>query len=174
MIIGITGHANIEKVFQLPIERQGNIYNKTAFDAVYIDIYNFLQNFVKTQGITLQDLTLVSGMSRGVDEVFAFIAIHNNLPLILSIPGSIQWHKNRPPSRGIRAQAIWYDEILSYSNIQKIYEVKKKNFQFVNFARNQHMVNVSDKIISYKRYESAGTNDCIQRAVKQNKYAGNV
>jgi predicted Rossmann fold nucleotide-binding protein DprA/Smf involved in DNA uptake len=57
--------------------------------------------FCELHEITLKDLTLVSGIARGVDEVFAFVAMNNDLKLILSIPASVRWHKHRSFSRNM-------------------------------------------------------------------------
>lgn len=173
MIIAFTGHTDIEKACGYPIKEDGKIYDKQSFDIVYSNIYSGLIEFCENQKINFNDLTLVSGMARGVDEVVAFIAMNHSLKLIACIPASIAWHKNRPPSRGIRSQAIWYDHILGYNRLEVI-EVPKGNFPFVNFARNFKMVEIADKVVSYKRYDSTGTDHCIKEAKKQNKYLGNT
>jgi len=179
VIVSITGHTNIEKALGLDlVQEHGATYNKEAFYKVYSEILEGLIAFCKEKQIQLSDLTLVSGMARGVDEVFAFVAIRNGLKLILSIPGSISWHRNRTLSRNMRAQAIYYDEILAYNNLVNTVEVTKSynggNFNLVNLARNQHMVDISDGVFCYKSYESTGTNDCILRAKKQNKFIKNL
>ena len=169
-IIALTGHTNIEKALDLKlIDDTGQKYNQAAFSEVFKMMSEKLSIYDKP--------VLVSGMARGADEVFAFYAIKHNLELILSIPNSITWHKNRGLSRGLRAQAIFYDYILEYNKLT-IYEIKKDYnnniYQFANFARNQHMVDISDGVFSFKSYESTGTNDCIKRAEEQNKYLGNI
>lgn len=181
MIIAITGHANIEKALGMELlTEDGSSYNHDAYKKVYHDIIQALIKICDKHNITFNQLTLVSGMARGVDEIFAAIAIHYKLPLILSIPSSIRWHKDRDPSRGIRAQAVYYDYILKQPNIIKIFEIKKNynngNYHFVNMARNQHMVDIANIVISYRvsTYDSNGTDDCIKRAKEQNKYYGNV
>jgi hypothetical protein len=77
----------------------------------------------------------------------------------------------------MRAQAIFYDYILSYDKLE-IFEIKKiynnKEYYFANFARNQHMVNISDGVYCFKSYNSSGTDDCIKRAKEQNKFLGNI
>ena len=175
MKITITGHTNIEKIHGYPVPENG--YNNDALAKTYNEILEGLKKFCETSSINFSDLTLVSGMARGVDEVFALIAMKHNLELILAIPGSINWHQNRGTSRGIRAQAVFYNEILMYKKISSIIEVKKTynglNFQFVNIARNQFMVDTSDYVFSYKAYDSTGTDDCITRAKKKGNYTGN-
>lgn len=179
MIISITGHTNIEKALGMELDSPNGVsYNKDAFYRVYSDILEGLNKFCKKNNIGLSDLTLVSGMARGVDEVFAFVAIRNNLKLILSIPGSTSWHKHRGFSRDMRAQAIYYDKILEYKDILEVVQVSKSynngNYHLVNLARNQHMVDISDGVFCYKSYDSTGTNDCIKRAKLQNKFLGNL
>lgn len=34
-------------------------------------------------------------MARGVDEIFALIAIKHNLPLIICVPNNLNWYKNK-------------------------------------------------------------------------------
>ena len=179
MKIAITGHTNIEKATGLGLkEKNGKKYNKKAFDLTYKQIEDNLKLFCKKNNIKFKELTLISGMARGIDEVFAILAIRNNLKLILSIPGSIQWHKNRSLSRDMRAQAIYYEKILNYKNIESINEIKKDynngNFYFVNMARNQHMVDIADGVFCYKSYDSRGTDDCINRAKKKGNFLGNL
>lgn len=170
MKIAITGHTNIEKSLNLLlIADNGQKYNEDAFKKVF----NYISEGLKKYN----NPTIISGMARGVDEVFAFYAIKNNLPLILSVPNSIKWHKNRNLSRNMRAQAVYYDKILDYDKLE-IYEIKKEyngnTYPFANFARNQHMVDIADGIFSFKTYDSTGTDDCIKRAKQQQKYLGNL
>lgn len=179
MIVAITGHTNIEKATNNPLTAPHGIkYNKNAFDMVYNDIFSHLHDYCHNHSIRFSDLTLVSGMARGVDEVFAILAIRNDLPLILSIPNSIPWHSSRSLSRGMRAQAVYYEKILNYSNLLEVHEINKhydnKKYPFANFARNQHMVDIADVVFSYKAYDSTGTDDCIKRALQKRNYRGNV
>jgi len=179
MKIAITGHTNIEKAIDLDLSYDhGQKYNKEAFDKVYKIVEDNLKLYCFNNKITFNELVLISGMARGIDEIFAILAIRNDLGLILSIPGSISWHKNRSLSRGMRAQAVYYDRILGYKNILEIVEVQKTynggKYHFVNMARNQHMVDISDGVFSFKSYDSTGTDDCINRATKSEKYLGNL
>ena len=179
MNITITGHTNIEKAKGLELlTEHGTKYNKAAFDTVYEEILLALHRFCKTNKLLFSDLTLISGMARGVDEIFAILAIRNNLNLVLSIPNSISWHKNRSLSRNMRAQAIYYEKILAYSKIIKIHEISKyynnQTFPFANFARNQNMVDIADAVFAYKMYDSTGTDDCIKRAIKKGNFLGNI
>lgn len=179
MIITITGHTNIEKAVGLNLAAEhGSKYNKQAFDIVYNYIFNGISSYCQANFLSFNDLTFISGMARGVDEVFAIMAIRNNLNLILSIPNSIAWHKNRSLSRGIRAQAIYYDKILSYDRLVKIYEISKyysnETYPFANFARNQNMVDNADIVFAFKAYNSTGTDDCINRSIKKGNFGGNI
>lgn len=177
MKIAITGHREIEKALEYKINNNGEKYNVEAFDELYNLFSRKISEICKINEIHLQDLTLISGMARGADEVLAIFAIRNKLPLILSIPGSIKWHKDRGLSKGFRAQAIYYTKILTYSRLT-IFEIQKNynggNYSLVNIARNQHMIDIADGIISFSRYSSTGTNDGIARAKKANKYLGNI
>ena len=94
-------------------------------------------------------------------------------------------HKDRSLSRGLRAQAIWYDYILKYPGIVKVNEVGKDydtnnsgtgKYPLVNLARNQNMVDISTGVFCYRisDYDSTGTDDCIKRAKQQNKFLCNL
>jgi hypothetical protein len=178
MIVGITGHTNIEKASGKKINGVGAEYDLESYETVLADIEKVLHIVADEYQIAFNDMTLVSGMARGIDEIFAEIAVRNNLKLILSIPNSIGWHKNRNLSRGVRAQAINYDRYVKYVNTVSIVEVKKdyrgKVYQFANFARNQNIIDESNLVLSYKAYDSTGTDDAIRAAKDANKYFGNV
>jgi len=180
--LGITGHTNVEKANGMIIEDNGTIYNDIAFKKVYKEI----NDMVKTLFYKSENLVFISGMARGVDEIFAIYAMNHNIPLIASIPYSLEWHKNRGLSRNVRAQAIYYDKIISYINnridngcqFSKIVEVPKnyndKEYKFANFARNQNIIDESEGVVSYYKYDSSGTKDAIKKAKKYKKYLGNV
>ena len=177
MKIAITGHMDIERCFGIKQENN-HVYNEVAFNRTYDEIEQYLIWFCKKNHIKFQDLQLISGMARGVDEVFAHIAMNNNLKLILSIPKSVEFHRHKvvKDTPNIKIQAINYNTILTYPNIE-IVEVNdnlNKGGYGYFLARNQSMVDLSDFVLSYKRYESTGTMDCINRAIQQNKYYGNI
>ena len=159
MKIALTGHTNIEKCYGYKIINGGEKYNNDCFELAYSEIYDSLKLLCKLNNLKFEDLKL-----------------------ILSIPHSVNWHKNRANRRTInkeeiRAQAIEYDKYLNYDK-SEIFEIKKnynnEQFMFANFARNKHMVDVCDYLISFKRYDSTGTDHCIKEGNKQNKYFGNV
>jgi hypothetical protein len=181
MRVAITGHANLEKALGYEMtDPEGQAYNQNMYFHVMFEMAEALARISEKMNIPLSEFELISGMARGVDELFALTAHFHNIPLILSIPNSIKWHKHRDLTRDFRAQAIHYDFILQSPVLKKYYEIKKDydngSYQFANFARNQHMVDISDIVISYKvlGYDSTGTDDCIKRAQKINKYYGNV
>lgn len=171
MNIGITGHTNIEKCHNINDENTF-VYDLNAFYYTYNEIEKGLFKFLKNK----KNVTLVSGMARGVDEIFALIAIKHGFKLILCIPNSIEWYKDKIVN-GLKIQALNFDEILKYKNIINIIETKE-NYNKGNYgyflSRNQEIVNQSDFVLSYKKYESNGTNDCIERAIKSNKYLFNI
>ena len=181
MILALTGHTNIEKCFNFMLENEGVKYNQTAYDLTYKLIEESVLNIKAQYNIISTEFTLVSGMARGADEIFAEVAFRNNFNLYLSIPASVEWHKFRPNSNNRRVQAINYDKYLNYAS--KVFEIPKNyrseffpnmKYKYVNFARNQHMVDISNKVISFKQYNSTGTDDCIKRAKESNKYIGNI
>lgn len=179
--IALTGHTNIEKCYNENLINNGEEYNIVAYNKAYFEIESYLFKIIKEKNLRLDEVCLISGMSRGADEIFADIAYNNNMNLILSIPHSINWHKNRVLRNikdvQIRAQAINYDKFLKYDKVQ-IFEIKKDygkgNHMYANFARNQHMVDICDLLISFKKYNSVGTDHCIKSGKLQNKYYGNV
>ena len=178
MKFSITGHTSIEKATGLELKyAHGAQYNKEAFDIVYEKIETGLKNYCEEHDIDFKTITLISGMARGVDEVFAIVAIRNGLKLILSIPGSKHWHMNRGLSRDMRAQAVYYSKILAYEN-KEVFEISKTynggSFYFVNMARNQHMVDIADGVFCYKSYDSSGTDDCIKRAKTKGNFLKNL
>jgi len=178
MKIAITGHTNIEKACGLQLLQDGDIYDQNAWLEVYTTIETNLKKYLQSINKDIKDVTFISGMARGIDEIWAVIAIYNNCNLILSIPNSISWHKTRNRSRGIRAQAIYYDWILQHVPKENIFEIRKdyngETYPYANAARNQHMVDIGNGVFSFKAYDSTGTDDCIQRAKKQNKYISNL
>jgi vacuolar-type H+-ATPase subunit F/Vma7 len=182
--IGFTGHTNIEKANDIELQENGLIYDKKALDIVYEELKNAIYKIKEEKN--LKDIGIVSGMARGVDEVAALIAMDNNLPLILSIPNSVSWHISRPFSRGVKAQAVKYKEILKYvknrinegCKYSKINEIKKeyigKVYKYANEARNQNIIDASNIVVSYLKYPSSGTLDGIDKAKKKNKYYNNI
>lgn len=174
MKIAITGHIDIERCFNIR-EESNYYYNKEVYDTVYKEILRYLHDFAIKNKIPFSNLTLISGMARGVDEIFAQIAINHNLNLIISVPKSIEFHKNKIVDN-LKIQALNYDNILQYSKLT-IYKVDN-NLNQGNYgyflARNQKMVDLADYVISYQKYDSTGTQDCIDRAIKENKYIGNI
>lgn len=183
MKIAFTGHTNIEKVCGIEYDNSNLLkyeahsqYDMDSYTIIFNRIHQFLLEFSFRFNIDIKDIEVISGMARGIDEIAALVAINLNLKLILAIPNSVSWHKQRPPSRGIRAQAIYYDYILNYSKLE-IVEIKKdygNGHPFANFARNQYMVDIADKVASYKVYDSTGTDHCIKAAIKKGNYLGNI
>lgn len=179
--IALTGHTNIEKCFDEKLIDNGNEYNIIAYNKAYLEIERYLFNIIEEKGLDKKDVAIISGMARGADEIIADIAYNHGMKLILSIPNSINWHKNRELRNlkdvSIRAQAINYDKFLKYENVE-IYQIKKDygdgKHIYANFARNQHMVDICDILISFKKYDSTGTDHCIKAGKRQNKYYGNV
>ena len=73
-------------------------------------------------------------------------------------------------------QAIFYDKFIEYPRSSWV-EIKKSysgGHQFANFARNCFMVDIATDVVSFKRYDSTGTDHCIKYAKSQDKYIGNI
>ena len=115
-------------------------------------------------------------MARGVDEIAGLVAMDKGLTLICSVPHSVEWHKNRENTSKGRVQAIFYDKFIEYPRSSWV-EIKKSysgGHQFANFARNCFMVDSATDVVSFKQYDSTGTDHCIKYAKKENKYIGNI
>lgn len=180
MIIGITGARNIEDHNNTELENKGIKYNQKIYDKVYKEIDIMIKYILKEKDLKFSDLKFVSGMARGVDEIFADYAVDRNIPLILSIPDNVESHRRRKVGK-IKSQAIKYNNKLDYVNNSensKINEIgktyKNKTYSFSTFARNKNIVDESDIVISYKKKPSRGTQDTINYAKKKKKYFGNV
>jgi len=177
-VVAVTGHVDIEAVFRRAPPLGGAAYDPEVRLRVGEELACYLETVLcERRGIAPSSLTIVSGMARGVDELAAFYAMDHDLPLICVVPNSVRWHQSRPAVKGVRAQAIEYPRILAYERVQVV-EVKKDYrggpYPYANFARNQALVDIADEVISWKRRDSAGTEDCIQRARDAGKYFGNV
>lgn len=64
----------------------------------------------------------------------------------------------------------WYKKS-SWVEIKKSYS---GGHQFDNFARNCFMVDIATDVVSFKQYNSSGTDHCIKYAKKEGKYIGNI
>lgn len=170
--LAFTGHTNIEKCYgmkQIP-----EIYNTEAFESCYTDIKNYIDSYIKKY--LNEKIIIITGMARGVDEIAGLVAMERGLDIICSVPHSIDWHKNRENTSKGRVQAIYYDKFLQYSRASWC-EIKKSysgGHQFANFARNCFMVDIATDVVSFKQYDSSGTDHCIKYAKSQNKYVGNI
>jgi len=182
--LAITGHANIEKAVHETSVYNG--YNEEVYKKFELDVKLAIEKICLKYNLKQENLVLISGMARGVDEIFALYAVQHNLDLILAVPNSVWWHKNRDPRNdGTKAQAEKYEEILKYVKTKEkektgsgIFEIKKnyrgKEYQYANFARNDFMVFNSDGIISHKIDKSPGTSHAVESAIAAGKYLGNI
>jgi hypothetical protein len=171
--LAFTGHTNIEKCYN--IEQIPEIYNEEVYNSCYGDIKSYIDSYIKKH--QNEKIIIITGMARGVDEVAGLVAMDLGLDIICSVPHSIEWHKNREtiPGRG-RAQAIYYDKFLEYPKASWV-EIKKSysgGHKFANFARNCFMVDIATDVVSFKQYDSSGTDHCIKYAKKEGKYIGNI
>ncbi len=170
--LAFTGHTNIEKCYG--IEQIPEKYNHEAFESCYADIKNYIDFYIKKY--PNEKIIIITGVARGVDEVAGLVAMDLCLDIICSVPHSIDWHKNRENTSKGRAQAIYYDKFLDYSKATWV-EIKKSysgGHQFANFARNCFMVDIATDVVSFKQYNSSGTDHCIKYAKKEGKYIGNI
>lgn len=170
-VLAFTGHRDIEKAYGINNETL-ETYDKESFDKCYNSFKQYILSYIENNKD--KQVKIVIGMARGVDEIAGLVAMNLKLPIILCIPGSLDWHKNRKDSR--RGQAIYYDNFLGYQD-KEIFEIKKTysfGHKFANFARNCFMVDIATDVVSFKHFESSGTEHCIKYARKENKYRGNI
>ena len=170
--LAFTGHTNIEKCYG--IEQIPEKYNPEAFESCYTDIKNYIESYIKKYNN--EKIIIITGMARGVDEIAGLVAMDKGLSIICSVPHSVEWHKNRTNTSKGRVQAIYYDKFLQYSKASWC-EIKKSysgGHQFANFARNCFMVDIATDVVSFKQYDSSGTDHCVKYAKSQNKYIGNI
>lgn len=170
--LAFTGHTNIEKCYG--IEQIPEKYNQEAFESCYADIKNYIDSYIKKY--PNEKIVIITGMARGVDEVAGLVAMDLCLEIICAVPHSIEWHKNRENTSKGRVQAIYYNRFLQYQKASWC-EIKKSysgGHQFANFARNCFMVDIATDVVSFKQYDSSGTDHCIKYAKKEGKYIGNI
>jgi len=179
--LSITGHADLESA--MGDEKGINGYNPKTYQKAKKDIEDFLEIYMKKNNINkITDIVFISGMARGIDEIFVDIAEEKNCDVVLSIPNSVLWHQNRPARQnGTRGQAYDYQKHLDYATNRKnsyIFEVRKKyngkTYQYANFARNDLMNRFSDFVVSYKNGKSPGTEHAIGLAKENGNYLGNI
>lgn len=199
--LAFTGHTNIEKCYDEKQVPNGFSYNCNEVNGQGDDSANKLYRQIKKAielfiwQNTQNELQFVSidkpmkpvqapkkipriivGMARGVDEIAGIVAMDMGLPIVCCVPHSIAWHSKREPTNKGMVQALLYNRFLNYSNATW-FEIKKSysvGWPFANFARNAFMVDIADKVISFKCYDSTGTDHCIKYAKSLNKYSGNI
>lgn len=170
--LAFTGHTNIEKCYG--IEQIPEKYNQEAFESCYLDIKNYIDSYIKKY--SNDKIIIITGMARGVDEIAGLVAMDKGLTLICSVPHSVDWHKNRTCTSKGRVQAIYYNKFIEYPRSSWV-EIKKSysgGHQFANFARNCFMVDIATDVVSFKQYDSSGTDHCIKYAKSEGKYIGNI
>ena len=154
-----------------------NVINGVTFETMLIpdgglDKWNEVSGPAKLN----KKVRVIIGMARGVDEIAGIVAMDMGLDIVCCVPHSIMWHANRVPTNKGIVQALFYDRFLKYDKAFW-FEIKKNyssGWPFANFARNAFMVDLADKVLSFKCYDSSGTDHCIKLAKKVNKYAGNI
>lgn len=109
------------------------------------------------------ELVLITGMALGVDQLWAEMAIKNNLRFIAAIPcygQDLSWNmqnRNR------------YHELLN-NKLCTQFMVNNVHYKpWVMQARNEWMVNNCDMIVAVWDGSDGGTKNCIDYANKQNK-----
>ena len=182
--LAFTGHTNIEKCYDELQTPFGCSYNCVMINGIgedsankaYRQIKKAIEKFIESNPSGIRKVRIIVGMARGVDEIAGLVAMDMELDIVCCVPHSISWHQNRQPTNKGRVQALFYEKFLNYPKAFW-FEIKKtysSGWPFANFARNAFMVDLADKVLSFKCYDSAGTDHCIKYAKSQNKYAGNI
>ena len=183
----------------LMINGQGEDSANKLYRQIKKAIMKFIDSNNKTNGCTIEELSyfdgtkaervfypgdikpnkqirVIVGMARGLDEIAGLVAMDMGLSIVCCVPHTIEWHKNREITNRGRVQALFYERFQNYPNALW-YQIKKtysSGWPFANFARNAAMVDLANKVLSFKCYDSAGTDHCIKLAKKAGKYAGNI
>lgn len=171
--LAFTGHTNIEKCYDVK-QLDSSTYDENSYTKCYNRIKAYIDNYILRN--PNQKIIIITGMARGVDEVAGIVAMDLGLSIICAVPHSIEWHKNRENTNKGRVQAIWYQKFLDYPRATWV-EIKKSysgGHQFANFARNCFMVDLATDVVSFKQYDSSGTDHCIKCAKSAGKYIGNI
>ena len=107
----------------------------------------------------LKNLTLISGMALGVDQIFAEIALLEDYNLIAAIPcknHSCKWPRKSQDK---------YNKILNYYQCKKVLVNDVEYKPWVMQKRNEWMVDNCDILIAvYQPGRSGGTKNCIDYA----------
>lgn len=149
--------------------------NRENFERDNMVVRPINKPFAKIQS-PIKQVRIIVGMARGLDEIAGLVAMDMGLSLVCCVPHTIEWHKNREITNKGRVQALFYERFQNYPNALW-YQIKKSyssGWPFANFARNAAMVDLANKVLSFKCYDSAGTDHCIKLAKKAGKYAGNI
>lgn len=169
-------YRQIKKAIEKFIESNLKVNGYVIEERSYFDAIKAEQVFYAGDVIPNKKVRVIVGMARGVDEIAGIVAMDMGLDIVCCVPHTIQWHSTRPPTNKGYVQARGYNRFLNYPKSFWI-EVKKtysSGWPFANFARNAAMVDLGNKVLSFKCYDSTGTDHCIKLAKKANKYAGNI
>lgn len=125
-------------------------------------VYSSLRD--KVRDIEEENITLISGMALGVDQIFANLAIHLDLPLIAAIP--CRNHSCKWPQKSREK----YEEILRYNKCEEVLLSDVDYAPWVMQKRNEWMVDNCDLLIAvHIPDEPGGTMNCIKYAEKVGK-----
>jgi hypothetical protein len=116
------------------------------------------------------DLTVISGMAEGWDELVARRCAALAIPFVAAVPhpgyGAYYWSADRSVFGTDRVPE--FNELLA-----KAYEIHyicggiyDQNGLHSNCARNQWMVDHCDELVAHREGASRGTADCLRRAKK--------
>lgn len=136
--------------------------DEELFEKVIVQVESFLQFQSMTQ---MQNLTLMSGMAEGFDEIIAKVARELSVPLICSIPNrgylEYYWKKNSVTGfdRYKEAEALCNYAESSGGYVKYICKDLYVDGVHANFVRNNWMVDNSEYMLVYNPV-SRGTSHC--------------
>lgn len=122
---------------------------------------------------TEHDLTVISGMAEGWDELVARRCLALDIPFIAAVPhpgyGAYYWSADRSLS-GTDRVPEFLELLARASEVHYICGgVRDQSGLHSNFARNQWMVDRAHELVAHKEGASRGTTDCLSRASKAEK-----
>ncbi len=118
-----------------------------------------------------KELVLISGLAEGWDEAIATIGLRNEIKYVAMVPhptyGDYYWGRNSITGQNrlnvFKALLEGASEV-RYTSNGPLYAIENGKSIHVNFIRNQHMINVSNRALVYDP-TSRGTRDAVARMV---------
>lgn len=149
MKIAITGHRP---------NKLGNDYDLTSplIKEIKNDILESLGVIQAYYQLKIEDITLITGMALGIDQLFAKIAVENNISFIAAVPCLGQENKWPHKSQLIYKQLI--------NKAKEIITISEYYTPSCMQRRNEWMVDNCDILIAVWDGTNGGTANCVKYA----------